>query len=99
MVPPDVRHMVGAKPFYRRDPIQRESHSCGGGVEYLHRSPASRIKHEKGSLESETENYGRESHVARTREWLRWREVAAMVKDRPVLSSERAPHSNKSATV
>jgi hypothetical protein len=44
---------------------------------------------EKRSLESETVNYGREFHWTRSREWLRWREPAAIVNDRPVLSSER----------
>jgi hypothetical protein len=54
---------------------------------------------EKGSLESERVKYDRECHGTRTREWLRWREPAAIVNDRPVLSSERAPQINKSATV
>jgi hypothetical protein len=31
--------------------------------------------------------------------WLRWRGPAATVNDRPVLSSERAPHKNKIVTV
>jgi hypothetical protein len=68
---------------------------CGGGVEYLHRSPASRRKRRKGSLESGTVKYGHESHGTGTREWLRWRGPAAIVNDRP----ERAPHINKPATV
>jgi hypothetical protein len=50
---------------------------------------------EKGSLKSETVKYGRESQGTRTRERLRWQELAAYAKDRPVLSSERAPHKNK----
>jgi hypothetical protein len=54
---------------------------------------------EKGSLESETVKYGRESYGVRTRKWLRWRGPAAIVNDRPVLSSERTPHINKPATV
>jgi hypothetical protein len=41
---------------------------------------------EKGSLKYETK-IGREYHG--TREWLRWRGTAAIVNDRPVLSSER----------
>jgi hypothetical protein len=53
----------------------------------------------EGNLESETVKYGRESHGARTPEWLRWREPVAIVNDRSVLSSERAPHINKPATV
>jgi hypothetical protein len=43
---------------------------------------------EKGSLKSETVKYG-------TRERLRWQGPAAYTNDRPVLSSERAPHENK----
>jgi hypothetical protein len=54
---------------------------------------------EKGSLETETLKYGHESHGTRTRKWLRWRGPAAIVNDRPVLSSERAPHMNKPANV
>jgi hypothetical protein len=53
---------------------------------------------EKGSLESDTVKYGHEFHGTRTRKWLRWRRPGAFVNDRPVLSSERAPHI-KSATV
>jgi hypothetical protein len=52
---------------------------------------------EKGSLKTETAKYGREIGT-RTRELL-WREPAAYTKDRPVLSSERAPHKNKTVTV
>jgi hypothetical protein len=54
---------------------------------------------EKGSLKSETVKYGRESQGTRTREKLRWQEPAAYTKDRPVLSSERAPQKNKTVTV
>jgi hypothetical protein len=54
---------------------------------------------EKGSLESETVIYGHEPYGTRTRKWLRWRGPAAIVNDRPVLSSERAPQINKPATV
>jgi hypothetical protein len=69
---------------------------CGGGVEYLHRDPASR---RKGSLISETVKYGRESQETRTRERLRWQEPAAYTKDRPILSSGRAPHKSKTVIV
>jgi hypothetical protein len=41
----------------------------------------------KGSLESETVKYGSESHGTRTREGMRWRGPAAIVK--PILSSVR----------
>jgi hypothetical protein len=53
---------------------------------------------EKGSLKSETE-YGSEYQGTRTRERLRRQVSAAYKKDRPVLSSERAPHKNKTITV
>jgi hypothetical protein len=53
----------------------------------------------KGSLESETVKYGPESHGTQTRERLRWRGSATIVNDKPVFSSERAPHTNKPATV
>jgi hypothetical protein len=43
----------------------------------------------KGSLESETVKYGRDLHGTRTQEWMRWRGPAAVVNDRPILSSER----------
>jgi hypothetical protein len=45
---------------------------------------------EKGSLKSDGVKYGHESYGTRTRKLLRWRGPAAMVNDRPVLSSERA---------
>jgi hypothetical protein len=54
---------------------------------------------EKGSLESETVNYGHESRGSRTRKCLHWQGPGAIVNDRPVLSSETAPHINKPATV
>jgi hypothetical protein len=52
-----------------------------------------------GSLKSETVKYGRESQGIRTRERLRLQGPAAYTKDIPVLSSERAPHKNKTVTV
>jgi hypothetical protein len=54
---------------------------------------------EKGSLKSGTVKYGHESQRTRTRERLRCRGPAAYTKDRPVLSSERAPHKIKTVTV
>jgi hypothetical protein len=54
---------------------------------------------EKGSLKSETVKYGHEAYGTRTRKWLLWWGTAAIVNDRPVLSSERAPQINKPATV
>jgi hypothetical protein len=50
---------------------------------------------EKESLKSETVIYGREYQGTLTRERLRWQESAAYTKDRPVLSSERAPHKKQ----
>jgi hypothetical protein len=54
---------------------------------------------EKGSLKSETVKYGRESQGTWTKERLRWQGPAAYIKPRPVLSSERAAHKNKTVTV
>jgi hypothetical protein len=54
---------------------------------------------EKGSLKRETVKYGLKSQGTRTRERLRWQGPAAYAKDRPDLSSERAPHKNKTVTV
>jgi hypothetical protein len=54
---------------------------------------------ENGSLESETVKYGREYHRTRTQELLHWRGPAAIVNDRPVLSSKRAPYINKHPAV
>jgi hypothetical protein len=45
----------------------------------------------KGSLKFETVKYGRETQRARTKDRLRWQGPAAYIKDRPILSSERAP--------
>jgi hypothetical protein len=50
---------------------------------------------EKGSLKYETVKYGREYQGTRTRERLRWEDPAACTNDRPVLSSERAPHKKQ----
>jgi hypothetical protein len=47
---------------------------------------------EKGSLKSESVKYGLKSQGTWTRE-------RAHTKDRPDLSSERAPHKNKTVTV
>jgi hypothetical protein len=53
----------------------------------------------KGSLKSETAKYGLKSQGTRTRETLSWQGPAAHTKDRPGLSSERAPHKKKTVTV
>jgi hypothetical protein len=54
---------------------------------------------EKESLKSETVKYCRKSQGTRTRERLRWQGPVTHTTDRPVLSSERAPHGNKNVTV
>jgi hypothetical protein len=50
---------------------------------------------EKGSLRSETVKYGCNYQETRIQERLRWQGPVAYTKDRPVLSSERAPHIKK----
>jgi hypothetical protein len=54
---------------------------------------------EKGSLKSEIVKYGHKSQGTRTRERLRWRGLATYIKDRSILSSERASHINKPVIV
>jgi hypothetical protein len=54
---------------------------------------------EKGSLKSEAVKYGREYQGTRIRERLCWQGPAAYTKERPVLSSKRAPYKNKIVTV
>jgi hypothetical protein len=48
-----------------------------------------------GSLKSETVKYGLEYQGTRTRERMLWQGPAAYTKDRPGLSSERAPHKKQ----
>jgi hypothetical protein len=48
---------------------------------------------QKWSITPNILQYGRESQGTRTQERLRWQEPAAYRKDRPVLSSERAPQT------
>jgi hypothetical protein len=85
--------------IYTRNNTYIIRNPCGGGVEYLHRDPASRRRRRKGSLKYETVNYGHESQRNETRERLRWRGIAAYAKDTSVLSSERAPQKIKTVTV
>jgi hypothetical protein len=67
---------------------------CGGGLEYLHRSPASHKRRRRGNTVSvETVMYGYWSSVT-------WPVSDCTVGHRPVLSSERAPYrKNNKATV
>jgi hypothetical protein len=75
------------------------NHSCGGG--FVCSTVTLRVVGggEGGGLESETVKYNHESRGTRTREGLRWRGPAAFTKNRPVLSSERTAHKNKTVTV
>jgi hypothetical protein len=75
------------------------SYPCGGGVDTSTVTLRVVGGDEKGSLKSEKIKYGREYQGTRTRKRLRWQGPAACTKDRPVLSSERAPHKNKTAPV
>jgi hypothetical protein len=59
----------------------------------------SRLARGGGGPKIETVKHGHEYRMARTRERLHWRGPAATVNYRPDLSSERAPHINKPATV
>jgi hypothetical protein len=82
--------------------------SSWGGVQYLHRSPASRRRLRKGnavpggitgppcwgSLEPETVKCGHDSRGSRTWEWLRSRGPAPIVNYRPILSSERTSYKD-----
>jgi hypothetical protein len=54
---------------------------------------------EKGSLNSETVKYDLDSQGSRGGERLQWQGSAAYTEDRPVLSSERAPHTGQNVTV
>jgi hypothetical protein len=70
------------------------SNPCGGGLEYLHRNPASRKRRQKGNpvpgVKLGEIKYGLEARGTQTRERLRWRGPAATVNHTPILSSERA---------
>jgi hypothetical protein len=54
---------------------------------------------EEGSLKSETVKYGLETKGHQTQEGLHWQGAVAYTKDKPVLSSERAPHKNRTVIV
>jgi hypothetical protein len=51
------------------------------------------------SLKSETVEYSHDTKGARTQEGLRWRGPVVYTKYRPVLSSERPPHKNRTVIV
>jgi hypothetical protein len=54
---------------------------------------------EKGSFIYETVKYGLENKGTRTQEALCWRGPVACIKDRPVISSERALHKSRTEIV
>jgi hypothetical protein len=55
---------------------------------------------EKGSLKSETVNYRHESKgLGLEKDYAGEGQQHIRIKDRPVLSSERAPHKNKTVIV
>jgi hypothetical protein len=87
----DIRDRLGSK--------EQQHALCGGGIEYSTVTLRVVGGDEKGSLKSEIVKYGRESQGTRAKERLRWQGPAAYIKDRPVLSPERAPHKNKRVTV
>jgi hypothetical protein len=73
-------------------------HPCGGRFEFPHRDPASRRRRRKGKSQIWDSKIW--SQVPRNSDpRLYWRGPAAYRKDRPVLSSERAPHENRTVTV
>jgi hypothetical protein len=54
---------------------------------------------EMKSLKSETVKYGHENKGTPTQEALRWRGPVACTKDRPLISSERVLHKNRTVIV
>jgi hypothetical protein len=84
--------------FWRQLGRQRQN-PCGGGVEYLHRDPASRRRRRKGKSQIWDRKILSQAPRDYDRERLRWQRRAAHTKDRPVLSSERASHGMKNVTV
>jgi hypothetical protein len=66
--PEKTKFSMGSDPMLYNESlfVSRERHPCGGGVEYLHRDPASRRRRRKGSLKSETVKYGHKSQGTRT---------------------------------
>jgi hypothetical protein len=72
---------------------------CGGGVEYLHRDPASRRGRRKGRSPIWDSKIWPRVLWDSDQKRLRWRGPAGIVNDRPGLSSERAHQINRPATV
>jgi hypothetical protein len=72
---------------------------CGGGIEYLHRDPASRRRRRKGKSQIwDSKIWSRDQKDSdQTKTTLGG--PAAYTKGSPILSSERAPYNNKTVTV
>jgi hypothetical protein len=79
--------------------LYNDNYPCGGGVEYLHRDPASRSRRRKWKSQIWESKIWSRVPGTRTQERLRWQGPAAYTRDRLVLSLERAPHKNKIVTV
>jgi hypothetical protein len=67
-------------------------------VNALQRKPTHETA-ERLLLGNDSVKYGRKSQGTRNRETLRWQGPAAYIKERPILSPERAPNRNKTVTV
>jgi hypothetical protein len=61
----------------------------GSGVKYLHRSPTSHRKWQKGKSRIWDSKIWSRVPRTQTWEWMRWQRTAAIVNYRPIISSER----------
>jgi hypothetical protein len=72
---------------------------CGHGVEYLHRETTSRRRRRKGKSQMwDNKIWSRVSRDSDPRKTALAR-ASSIYKDRPILSSERAPDESKTVTV
>jgi hypothetical protein len=72
--------------------------TCGGGLEYFHRSLAIRRRRQNGNpVSNGSARYGLKFRGTWTREWQRWQGPLALVRVnlKPILSSERAALTKK----
>jgi hypothetical protein len=72
-----------------------EYNPCGGGVEYLHRDPESRRRRRKGMSQIWDSKIWSRVPRDSTPERLCWQGPAAYINERPLFSSERAPHKKQ----
>jgi hypothetical protein len=78
----------------------RDSYPCGGGVEYLHRDPASRRRRRKGKSQIRNSKiWSRVPKDSDPRNTALVRASSSIYKRQAVLSSERAPLEKKTLTV